>query len=183
MTLLGTSVRNLGAAFAIAAVSVVAPVTAFAGAQAEEHLASSVVNLMSQAVSDQPVPAGYINKVEGRPWVDEMSRRLASRITDPREREHLATVHYEAMRRTRPQLVLGVITRSAFRKYAISTAVPAAGDAFWTTLLGASEQNLFICRTNLLRLRHLAHYLISRAACLPGTRPITAASALSTRTP
>jgi soluble lytic murein transglycosylase-like protein len=155
MTFLGTSVRNLGAAFAIAAVSIVAPVTAFAGAQAEEHLASSVVNLMSQAVSDQPVPAGYINKIEGRAWVDEMSRRLASRITDPREREDfLATVHYEAMRAgLDPQLVLGVIQHeSAFRKYAISTA-GARGYMqvmpFWTKLLGAGEQNLFHLRTNL----------------------------------
>ena len=155
MTFWGTSVLNLGAAFAIAAVSVVAPVTAFAGAQAEEQLAASVVNLMSQAVSDQPVPAGYINKVEGRAWVDEMSRRLMSRITDPREREDfLATVHYEAMRAgLDPQLVLGVIQHeSAFRKYAISTA-GARGYMqvmpFWTKLLGASEQNLFHLRTNL----------------------------------
>jgi soluble lytic murein transglycosylase-like protein len=113
------------------------------------------VNLMSQAVSDQPVPAGYINKVEGRAWVDEMSRRLMSRITDPREREDfLATVHYEAMRAgLDPQLVLGVIQHeSAFRKYAISTA-GARGYMqvmpFWTKLLGASEQNLFHLRTNL----------------------------------
>src|SRR5438552_3305750 len=111
MTFSGTSLRNLGAAFAIAAVSVAAPVTAFAGAQAEEQLASSVVTLMSQAISDRPVPIGYLTKADGRAWLDEMSRRLVSRMADAREREDfLATVHYEAMRAgLDPQLVLGVI--------------------------------------------------------------------------
>lgn len=155
MTFLGTSIRNLGAAFTIAAASAVAPVTAFAGAQAEEQLASSVVTLMSRAISDRPVPVGYVAKLDGRAWLDEMSRRLVGRIADAREREDfLATVHYEATRAgLDPQLVLGVIQHeSAFRKYAISTA-GARGYMqvmpFWTKLLGATEQNLFHLRTNL----------------------------------
>ena len=155
MTFWDTSVRKLGAALAIAALSAIAPVTVFAGAQAEENLAPSVVTLMSRAISDNPVPIGYVAKLNGRPWLDEMSRRLASRIADPQEREDfLATVHYEATRAgLDPQLVLGVIEHeSAFRKYAISTA-GARGYMqvmpFWTKLLGATEQNLFHLRTNL----------------------------------
>ena len=155
MTFWGTSMRNYGVVFAIAAATAVAPLTAFAGAQVEEQLASSVVTVMSRAISDQPVQVGYVAKFEGRAWLDTMSRRLVSRIADARERESfLATVHYEATRAgLDPQLVLGVIQHeSAFRKYAISP-VGARGYMqvmpFWSKVIGSSEHNLFHLRTNL----------------------------------
>jgi soluble lytic murein transglycosylase-like protein len=126
-----------------------------AGAQVEEQLAPSVVTVMSRAISDQPVPLRYGSRPDLRPWLDEMSRRMATRITDFRAREDfLATVHYEATRAgLDPQLVLGVIQHeSAFRKYAISIA-GARGYMqvmpFWTKLIGAGEHNLFHLRTNL----------------------------------
>ena len=132
-----------------------APPAARAGAQVEERLASSVVTVMSRAISDQPVPANHAEQPELRPWLDQMSPRLASRIPDTRTREDfLVTVHYEATRAgLDPQLVLGVIQHeSAFRKYAISIA-GARGYMqvmpFWSKLLGSAEHNLFHLRTNL----------------------------------
>ncbi len=103
------------------------------------------------------MPADYGYRPDIRPWMDEMSRRLAAKVTDGRVREEfLSTVHYEAMRAgLDPQLVLGVIQyESAFRKYAISTA-GARGYMqvmpFWTGLIGggATTHNLFHLRTNL----------------------------------
>ncbi|MEO8676324.1 MAG: lytic transglycosylase domain-containing protein [Casimicrobiaceae bacterium] len=133
-----------------------APLSALAGTQVEERLAPSVVTVMSSAISDQPVPVDYGNRPELRPWMDEMSRRLASKVPDGRAREEfLATVHYEASRAgLDPQLVLGVIQyESAFRKYAISSA-GARGYMqvmpFWTGLIGSGDNhNLFHLRTNL----------------------------------
>jgi len=132
-----------------------APAAARAGAQAEEHLAPAVASLMSRAISDHPVPANYAARTELRPWLDQMSQRLASRIPDARTREDfLATVHYEASRAgLDPQLVLGVIHHeSAFRKYAVSIA-GARGYMqvmpFWVRLLGSPQQNLFHLRVNL----------------------------------
>jgi soluble lytic murein transglycosylase-like protein len=154
MTFWGTYMRNLRATL-MAAVITAVPLSAFAGAQVEEQLAQSVVTVMSRAISDQPVPIGYVTKLEGRTWLSEMSKRLASKISDVREREDfLATVHYEATRAgLDPQLVLGVIQyESAFRKYAISTT-GARGYMqvmpFWSKLLGANNDNLFHLRTNL----------------------------------
>jgi soluble lytic murein transglycosylase-like protein len=139
----------------VAAVVSLAPVAAFAGAQVEEQLASSVATVMSKAISDRPVPLNYVTRIDSRGWLPEMSKRLTSRITDPQEREDfLATVHYEATRAgLDPQLVLGVIQHeSAFRKYAISVA-GARGYMqvmpFWQKLIGSAEDNLFHLRTNL----------------------------------
>jgi soluble lytic murein transglycosylase-like protein len=155
MTFFGTWLR-LAAILALVAVAL-SPLAARAGAQVEEQLAPSVVTVLSLAISDRPVPHDYAWRADVRPWMDEMSRRLASRITDGRTREEfLATVHYEAMRAgLDPQLVLGVIQyESAFRKYAISTA-GARGYMqvmpFWTALIGAGGEsnNLFHLRTNL----------------------------------
>jgi soluble lytic murein transglycosylase-like protein len=102
------------------------------------------------------VPVDYALRPENRAWLDEMSRRLAAKIPDPRTREDfLGTVHYEAARAgLDPQLVLGVIQHeSAFRKYAISTA-GARGYMqvmpFWTGLIGGGgDNNLFHLRINL----------------------------------
>jgi soluble lytic murein transglycosylase-like protein len=84
-----------------------------------------------------------------------MSRRIAHRMADERERrELLATVHYEAVRAgLDPQIMLGVIYHeSGFKKYALSTA-GARGYMqvmpFWVTQIGATDQNLFNLRTNL----------------------------------
>ena len=144
-------------ATAIAAMTTLAlaPGPAFAGAQVEEHLAQSVVAGLQRAISDNPVPADYTNKPGLRPWVVEMSRRLAPKLPDLRARDDfIATVHYEAARAgLDPQLVLGVIQHeSNFRKYAISSA-DARGYMqvmpFWTKLIGTAEHNLFNLRTNL----------------------------------
>jgi soluble lytic murein transglycosylase-like protein len=132
-----------------------APLTAAAGTQPEEQLASSVIAGLAKAIADAPVPADYANRPDLQPWLAEMSRRIAHRMTDERERrELLATVHYEAVRAgLDPQIMLGVIYHeSGFKKYAISTA-GARGYMqvmpFWTTLIGALDQNLFNLRTNL----------------------------------
>jgi len=155
MTIFGTWLR-LAAILALVAVAL-SPLAARAGAQVEEQLAPSVVTVLSAAISDRPVPYDYGWRPDVRPWMDEMSRRLAAKVTDGRSREEfLATVHYEAMRAgLDPQLVLGVIQyESAFRKYAISMA-GARGYMqvmpFWTALIGGGGENnnLFHLRTNL----------------------------------
>jgi soluble lytic murein transglycosylase-like protein len=154
MTFFGTLARGAGIAGVVALV--LAPLNAVAGAQVEEQLAPSVVTVLSAAISDRPVPADYVNRVELRAWLAEMSQRLAPKMSDLRTREDfLATVHYEATRAgLDPQLVLGVIQyESAFRKYAISTA-GARGYMqvmpFWTRLIGSGDNhNLFHLRTNL----------------------------------
>ena len=139
----------------LAASLALVPPGALAGSQAEEHLAPSVASLMSRAVSDRPVPNDYASRADVAPWIDDMSRRLASRIADAVERrELLATVHYEATRAgLDPQLVLGVMHHeSGFKKYAVSVA-DARGYMqvmpFWTRLIGSAEHNLFHLRTNL----------------------------------
>jgi soluble lytic murein transglycosylase-like protein len=133
----------------------IAPLSAFAGAQVEEQLAPSVVAGLARSIADNPVPGDYAYRTNIVPWVAEMSRRLANKFADERERrEFLATVHYEASRAgLDPQLVLGVIhLESGFKKYAISTA-SARGYMqvmpFWTRQIGAPDHNLFNLRTNL----------------------------------
>ena len=132
-----------------------ASVSAHAGAQAEEQLAPSVATLLSQAISDSPVPSRYADSILVRTWPKAMSPRLAKRLPDPNERdEFLATVHYEATRAgLDPQLVLSVIQHeSGFKKYAVSP-VGARGFLqvmpFWTKLIGGDGHNLFHLRTNL----------------------------------
>jgi soluble lytic murein transglycosylase-like protein len=128
---------------------------AFAGAQVEEQLAQSVVAGLQNAIADNPVPNDYANKPGLRTWIDEMSRRLAPKLSDTRARDDfVATVHYEAARAgLDAQLVLGVIQyESNFRKYAISSA-DARGYMqvmpFWTKVIGMPDHNLFNLRTNL----------------------------------
>jgi soluble lytic murein transglycosylase-like protein len=127
----------------------------FAGAQVEEQLARSVVAGLARSIADNPVPGDYAYRTNIVPWVAEMSRRLAAKFADERERrEFLSTVHYEATRAgLDPQLVLGVIHHeSGFKKYAISTA-SARGYMqvmpFWMRQIGAPDHNLFNLRTNL----------------------------------
>jgi len=156
--------RHLAAA--LAAVSLLLPLVATAGAQAEEKLAPSVVAGLSRSIADRPVPDDYATRDDLRPWIAEMSRRLAQRVPDERERRDLlATVHYEARRAgLDPQLVLAIMqVESAFRKFAISTA-DARGYMqvmpFWPRLIGTPDQNLFHLRTNLrYGCTILRHYL------------------------
>lgn len=128
-----------------------------AGAQSEEALAASVQAALQKAVSDHAAPRliGFANDAEALQWLDEMSRRLKTRIADDLERrEFLVTVRYEAVRAgLDAQLVLGLIqVESGFKKYAVSVA-GARGFMqvmpFWTRLIGTGEHNLFHLRTNL----------------------------------
>ena len=140
---------------ALLAAGALAPVPAMAGAQVEEQLAPSVVAGLSKAISDAPVPINYVNRDDLQPWLREMSRRIAFKLPDERERRDLlATVHYEALRAgLDPQMMLGVMYHeSGLKKYAISTA-GARGYMqvmpFWVKLIGRPDQNLFHLRTNL----------------------------------
>ena len=142
-------------ATALTAAAALAPLPATAGAQAEEALAPSVVTVLSQAISDRPVPAGWEERPDARAWIADMDKRLAPRVPDGEERrDMLRTVHYEAVRAgLDPQLVMAVIHHeSGFKKYAVSVA-DARGYMqvmpFWTRLIGSSGQNLFHLRTNL----------------------------------
>ena len=150
-----SGIPGFGAALAAVALLGLCPRLALAGAQVEEQLATSVVSGLQRAIADNPVPVDYANRPDVRPWIDEMSRRLATRLPDLSTRnDFVATVFYEATRAgLDPQLVLGVIQyESNFRKYAISTA-DARGYMqvmpFWTKLIGTTEHNLFHLRTNL----------------------------------
>jgi soluble lytic murein transglycosylase-like protein len=147
--------RSMGAALAAAVLLAAAPLPSFAGAQIEEQLVPSVAAGLQRAIADSPITTDYINRPELQPWLAEMSRRLASRMPDERDRrELLATVHYEAQRAgLDPQLVLGVMHHeSAFKKFAVSP-VGARGYMqvmpFWVKLIGTPDQNLFNLRTNL----------------------------------
>ncbi len=127
----------------------------YAGAQAEEALAPSVIAGLQRSLSDRPVPGDYVGRPEVQAWIAAISPKLAKRLPDERERrELLATVHYEGIRAgLDPQLLLGLIHHeSGFKKYAISVA-GARGYMqimpFWVKLIGSEEQNLFHLRTNL----------------------------------
>ena len=100
---------------ALAVIALGIPLTAGAGAQQEEQLASSVVAGLAKAIADAPVPSDYANRADLQLWLSEMSRRIAHRMADERERrELLATVHYEAIRAgLDPQIMLGVIYHAA----------------------------------------------------------------------
>jgi len=155
-----------GAFALLVALALVAARPAHAGAQAEEYLAPSVVAGLAAAVADQPVPVDYARRPDVKPWIDDMSRRLAARVPGEPERvDFLATVRYEATRAALdPELVLAVIHHeSGFKKYAVSSA-DARGYMqvmpFWTRLIGSEGQNLFHLRTNLrYGCTILRHYL------------------------
>ncbi len=129
---------------------------ACAGHQIYEPLSDSVRASLSAAVSDNPVlDAPVLQTADSRRWIDEMSRRLAQRMPDARQRrDFLATEYYESVRAgLDPELVLGVIeVESGFHKYAISSA-DARGYMqvmpFWVNLVGTPGQDLFHLRTNL----------------------------------
>jgi soluble lytic murein transglycosylase-like protein len=151
----------------VAFVAMLASTVAFAGAQVEEALSASVQASLHRAVSDFPAPKLiFASNAEGEAWLQEMSKRLESRMPDwPTRRDFLITVQYEASRAgLDPQMVLGLIQHeSNFRKFAVSTA-DARGYMqvmpFWVRLIGTPEQNLFNLRTNLrYGCTILRHYL------------------------
>ncbi len=130
--------------------------TVQAGAQHEEALSASVRAVLHRSVADQAAPKlAFPNRYEADKWLNEMSRRLQSRMPNRTARlEFLSTVHYEATRAgLDPHLVLALIeVESGFRKYAVSKA-GARGYMqvmpFWTRSIGAPEHNLFHLRMNL----------------------------------
>lgn len=143
------------------------PGAAQAGAQREEALSASVRAVMQRSVADQAAPKlAFANRYEADKWLNEMSRRLQSRMPDETaRREFLGTVHYEATRAgLDPHLVLALIeVESGFRKYATSKA-GARGYMqvmpFWTRSLDRREDNLYHLRTNLrYGCTILRHYL------------------------
>ena len=151
----------------LAALLVLAPLQAWAGAQQYEPLADAVRARMSTMVSDRaPATVNFRSSADGYRWLAEMDARLERRLPDRKVRQELLrTVHYEALRaRLDPQLVLGVIEiESGFRKYAVSAA-GARGYMqvmpFWTGLVGTPKHNLFHMRTNIAYgCAILRHYL------------------------
>ena len=151
----------------LAALLVLAPLQAWAGAQQYEPLADAVRARMSTMVTDRaPATVNFKSSADGQRWLAEMDARLERRLPDRKVRQELLrTVHYEALRaRLDPQLVLGVIEiESGFRKYAVSAA-GARGYMqvmpFWTALIGMQRHNLFHMRTNIAYgCAILRHYL------------------------
>jgi len=141
--------------------------TVQAGTQREEVLAASVKAVLQRSVADQAAPKlAFADRHEADKWLNEMSRRLQSRMPDKNARfEFLSTVHYEATRAgLDAHLLLALIeVESGFRKYAVSKA-GARGYMqvmpFWTRSIGTPEHNLFHLRTNLrYGCTILRHYL------------------------
>jgi soluble lytic murein transglycosylase-like protein len=141
---------------ALALAALILPLRALAGAQIYEPLSASMAVQMSAAIADKgPIFFNFSNPNDAHKWIDEMSRRLRSRIPDRKERiELLKSVQHEAIRaRLDPQMVLGLIqVESNFRKYAVSSA-GARGYMqvmpFWIKLIGKPGDNIFRLRTNL----------------------------------
>ena len=133
-----------------------APLRAIAGAQIYEPLSASMAVQMSAAIADRgPVFFNFKNPNDAHKWIEDMSRRLRTRIPDRKDRiEFLKSVQHEALRaRLDPQLVLGLIqVESGFRKYAVSSA-GARGYMqvmpFWIKLIGKPGDDIFRMRTNL----------------------------------
>ena len=132
------------------------PLHALAGAQIYEPLADSVRARLSTQVADRaPANLHFRSPNDAQRWLNEMEKRIDTRIPDRKQRlELLRTVHYEATRaRLDPQLVLGLIeVESGFRKYAVSAA-GARGYMqvmpFWLNQIGQPGHNLFHLRTNI----------------------------------
>ena len=143
------------------------PLHALAGAQIYEPLADSVRARLSTQVADRaPANLHFRSPNDAQRWLNEMEKRIDTRIPDRKQRlELLRTVHYEATRaRLDPQLVLGLIeVESGFRKYAVSAA-GARGYMqvmpFWLNQIGQPGHNLFHLRTNIAYgCAILRHYL------------------------
>jgi soluble lytic murein transglycosylase-like protein len=95
------------------------------------------------------------DRFDAEVWLADMSRRLARRVPDPKQRiELLKHIHYEATRAgLAPELVLAVIeVESNFNPWAISSA-GARGlmqvMPFWMKEIGRPGDSLFRVQTNL----------------------------------
>ncbi len=142
--------------------------TTHAGGQIYTPLSASVRAILQHNVADQTTPKSvFSTQYEEDFWLNNMSRRLQTRLPDEKYRvRFLRTVHYEATRAgLDPQLVLALIEiESNFNKYAISTA-QARGYMqvmpFWVKEIGVPQQNLFHMQTNLrYGCTILRHYLV-----------------------
>jgi len=149
-------------AFALtgAALALLPPTSARAGAQVEEPLADAVRTALSASVADLAPPKPRFDHIDQRlaylRWLGEASQRLRPRKAEHQTRvEFLETVWYESRRAgLETSLVLGLVqVESGFRKYAISSA-GARGYMqvmpFWARLIGDGDASrLFHMQTNL----------------------------------
>jgi soluble lytic murein transglycosylase-like protein len=150
---------------ALVGAGLLAPVIdALAGAQVEEPIADSALNVLRSAISADPVeqlriPQPHFPDLESRlsylRWLGAMNRRLTPRMNWEQRKDFLQTVWYEARRAALdPALVLGLIqVESNFNKFAVSRA-GARGFMqvmpFWTRLLSNTDPAvLFHMQTNL----------------------------------
>ncbi len=108
--------------------------------------------LLKQAVNET---TSFRDRFDAEVWLTDMSRRLAHRMPDQRQRvEFLRHVHEEATRAgLMPELVLAVIeVESNFNPFAISS-VGARGlmqvMPFWMKEIGRPGDSLFRVQTNL----------------------------------
>ena len=97
----------------------------------------------------------FEDRFDAEVWLTDMSKRLADRIHDPKERLLiLKSVHYEATRAgLPPEMVLALIqVESNFDRFAISSA-GARGlmqiMPFWLDEIGHPDEDLFDIHTNL----------------------------------
>jgi soluble lytic murein transglycosylase-like protein len=131
-----------------------------AGAQQYENLADSVRSAIATQIADSKPPIRHFDNDAARHgyerWLEEMDRRLLTRLPEKRNRtDLLQCLDYECTRAGLDrQMVLGLIqVESNFRKYAISDA-GARGlmqvMPFWTAIVGdGNVRRLFEMRTNL----------------------------------
>ncbi|HUR90475.1 MAG TPA: lytic transglycosylase domain-containing protein [Ramlibacter sp.] len=151
---------------------------AFAGAQVEEPIAQSALNILRSAISGDPVefhrvPQPVFADMEARlaylRWLGAINRRLTKRLDWEQRKDFLQTVWYEAKRAALdPALVLGLIqVESNFNKFAVSRA-GARGFMqvmpFWTRLISRTDPAvLFHMQTNLrFGCVILRYYLLDR---------------------
>jgi soluble lytic murein transglycosylase-like protein len=164
---------------AIVAAGLLAPVLdAFAGAQVEEPIAQSALNVLRKSIQTDAmeflrIPQPYFADVEARlsylRWLGAMSRRLTKWMDWDQRKDFLQTVWYEAKRAALdPALVLGLIqVESNFNKFAVSRA-GARGYMqvmpFWTKLISGTDPSvLFHMQTNLrFGCVILRYYLLDR---------------------
>src|SRR5258708_1024087 len=147
---------ELLACIALAAMLVLVPDAARAGAQIEEALAANVQNSLHRSVSDYPAPKlVFATDPEAWSWLPDPSSPPPPKLPpSPTRPDFLVSVQYEASRAgLDPQLVLGLIQHeSNFRKYAVSSA-QARGYMqvmpFWVRQIGNADHDLFNLRTNL----------------------------------
>ncbi len=133
-----------------------------------DTMSDAVLLAMRKAIQQSYTPKPVFDSVQHKVnWLSEMSKRLAKRVKDPRERHYLIRlIRYEAQRAgLDPQLVFAVIdTESGFRYDAVSP-VGAIGlmqvMPFWTQVLADGESDMLYKPDLNVRIGCLilAHYL------------------------